>query len=212
MKSEHSQSASFECSPALWEAVCYLAGELSTVEADAFEERLADDIELADALASAVRLTTAVAETAVAVPARTSSVPGTAVDVTPVLRQSDRRGRMVVAAVCGALLALVAWSASSHRESQAVPAEPSRLASDSKTEVQGAVDAVTQNLESVLSVWVELNQSREVLPDDSALDTLLVDASADVPDWMFAALQTASIGSGAESLPVEADGAQEGAL
>ena len=189
------------CSDLLWDAVRYVAGELTEQEAAAFEDRLESDLAAAEALAEAVVLSESLVR--VRAEARLRGVGGRLRDrqvrvgssvqsggLYPPLRSgvaaASRRGTWSgLAAISAAGLLLACWSLSG-------PGVPSGDVQPVSVPVADAGAAVDLPLESTLSVWVALIDA-ESAPVEEAVETALdADGSdeADVPDWMFAALLT----------------------
>lgn len=170
-----------ECSRALWEAIRYLDGGLSEADADTYEAKLADDVEAAEALARAVLLTEAVAAGDHRSAQRQPVLP-------PKFSMRSRRWSSVLAAgVCVALLVLAARH--QPQPSSDMPEFFGSIATDSTDE--------PVRDQSVLGVWVELNETESLaaLADPFAELPVTEEVSGEVPDWMFAAL----------SVPVDGD-------
>lgn len=200
------------CSPKLWEAVRYVSGELSADEAAAFEDRLADDLELAEALGDAVRLTECVT-----VCVRTGGDSRPTVETQP----SAWTKRLLLAS-CAAGLLLVGWYAGGRTAAPRVPTELRTLTTAARgvtapTDVTppGPAAAEGDELETMLSAWVELQEIREPPAEEAVSEAPMVaETSGEVPDWMFVALQTPSEPGqpAAGEAPSVIDSRQEGSL
>ena len=150
-----------------WLAVRYVLGELPPAEAVAFEERLAVDQPAREAVALAVRLTEALAESEMT--ARTPAETSAPVVALP-SRRSRRRLLAIVAAAAVVLLAVVIEAP---RSARPVAADDARLAALwSETDAwSGAFEPTVEDDESL-----------------AGRDPLLP------PDWLIAAVESAPTG------------------
>jgi hypothetical protein len=187
-----------QCSAALWEAYRYLSDELTAEEAAAYELLLGDDLAAAEALAQAVMLQESLDRARVATPLSRPAV------FTP---RPDRRVLAAALVVAAALLLAIGWYVGGR--GSMTQNELTQGGSNPSPAVADAADT------SVLSVWVSLNDARDLNGDDAAVESpaeMLADA--DVPDWMFAALLApAESGNGMpDALPPVMDPIMEGSL
>jgi hypothetical protein len=161
-----------------WAAMRYLEGTLSVDEVASFEARLAEDVQLAEALADAVLLSAAVraaeAEQRPAQPAVTT------------VRPSRRRRTAAVAATAAAAVLMLALQIINEAPPAPIPPAAAPTLADP----------------SVLAVWATLADAASV-PDfdpDPDLSDLELDHVSAVPDWMFAALATDQTSGAAEEM------------
>jgi len=164
-----------------WTAFCYAAGELTPVEVEQFEARLADEQEAREALARAVELTQAVA-------AGESQVGSYA--IAPAARQrSNWATRLAWMAVGGTAAALAAaiWSGAFPRGQMPLTGDQllarSELAaawSQARDEIAAAKEAGQWPMIVSAADTDEEPLAAESRGDDSALE--------DTPSWMTAAV------------------------
>ena len=185
------------CSDALWLAVQYLGGELSAAESSAFEDRLADDPVACEALSQAVILSESVRSSGVC-----ASVRG--VDVRLNRRSKAAWFRSVALLSVAAVLLLVGWFAG-HRRADERAAAGSPVSQglvtvgpegeESRRSLPATSHSTDSEVDSMLSVWLELSAARDLSGDgalvegiDGAADADSAAGESEVPDWMFAAL------------------------
>ncbi|MCA9054507.1 MAG: hypothetical protein KDA75_11760, partial [Planctomycetaceae bacterium] len=190
------QTENSPCSEALWLAVRYLGGELSPEESAAFEEQLADDSVACEALSQAVILSEAVRSSEVGVLAVRSPAA--------VTRRSAAWFRPAALLAAAAVLLLVGWFAGnrgSHEGPGGRSPEGVEFAAGDIRPIEAVVsapstsDSADGEVNSMLSVWVELSAIRDVISDTASAEApeMVADPAAgsldsDVPEWMFAAL------------------------
>jgi hypothetical protein len=155
----------------LWQAFQYVSGELAAADSRAFEARLEHDSAACDALAEAMLLCESVA--AAEWEARR--------DVIPHALATARPSRRFVAAslAAAAALLLMVWLGGGFPGPAPVVDSPPMLSAE------------VAPSRSMLSVWVSLKEYEAAVPEDAHLDGLrdeVAEATAEVPDWMFAAL------------------------
>ena len=164
----------------LWLAFQYVAGELSTVEAEVFEQQLRDCVSLCEAVVEATLLTSAVAGSQ-----QYEARPAVA---TAVSRQTNRghSGIAALVAVCCCIFAV--FIATQFSDTAAVVAVES-------TEAERLVDAWADTFST--------DNHQEVYNTDFQQQEL------DVPDWLMAAVSLAeSNDQTGNSLDGRGDGAE----
>ena len=165
-----------------WQAFQYVAGELSAIESEVFEQRMLEDVSLCEAVTEAALLTSSVA--AARRPQQKPVVP-----VSVPYQQSDRsyRATAVIAVVCCCVLvAMVAANFSQFR-----------VGSGEET-----LAAVPSEAELLVNAWVE-SSSEDASPEAEGVE--LRPQDLDVPDWMLTAVSLADLDHSAD-----ADGPGEG--
>jgi hypothetical protein len=189
------------CRESTWEAVRYLSGEMSTPEADSFELRLADDLDAATALADAVLLLESVqlGRSLAKLPQ-----PLPAADSAAAVQSTSAWFRKLATVACAASLLFAGWylGGRSGRTTDLAGTDlagtdlagTDRRGPAATDPISPTVAADDSALDSVLSVWLELNADRDPQITDEVVaeSTLLADAHPEVPDWMFAALQAST--------------------
>jgi hypothetical protein len=170
----------------LLEAHRYLSGDMDAGEWERFEERLADDQAVRDALADAVLL-----EQALSV--EHPPVTGTRVSAVTIGHASRGRqfSRRALLACAGSLAALIviAVAISGRFEAASSP-----LADASATGPVSDEDALAAELWTSITADGDVSEYLEE-PDDPELDQL------DIPEWMFAAVEAGK--EKRDSLPFE---------
>ncbi|HIE99932.1 MAG TPA: hypothetical protein EYG03_10205 [Planctomycetes bacterium] len=158
----------------LWQAFRYVGAELSTGEAEAFEQQLLRDVSLCEAVAEATMLTSTVAASGRPRRMIVSSSTTLSHSAGPA-----RQYRMVAltAALCGCLALVV-------------------VSSGFRDVSDGSVDVVAQSdsadAELLVAAWADIFAAQT--DDESEYDEFVQQELA-VPDWMLAAVTLADLGA-----------------
>lgn len=194
------------CSELLWEAVRYLSGELSAAEAAAYEDRLADDVAAAEALARAVVL----GQSVTAPPADLEVLAQPAL-AAAIGRTRRAWGGVAATATAAVLCLALGWlGRGAVNRGGMAGADPNASATGASSVGGGSPSTRVQSqiADPVLAAWVSLADRSERSWDDLAADLVAepsVDADAGVPGWMFAALRTSSFPAAADGAPPPLD-------
>lgn len=173
-----------------WMAFRYVSGELSAVEADAFELQMLDDEQLCDAVVEATLLSASIA--ASKQPTSVKLIPTESPSPSQRARQVDsqRSTLAAVVAVCCCLTLVVA--AGKFSDVSQTGEELRLVDSDESSDAERLVDAWAAGLgEDEISVQVNGGAGEHEL---------------DVPEWLFAAVSLASPDS---STDAALDGSEE---
>lgn len=146
----------------VWLANCYVAGELSADEIEAFEARLASDEVACDAVARAMKLNLAIA-------AAFDSQPAAITNPLPATNAPSRRTAAIITALAATAVAAAGVALMVGRG----PVTNSIVHKD------GA--------DRLVAAWATGEAARNNVDDDETLE-LTDDADLDPPDWMLAAL------------------------
>lgn len=151
----------------LWEAFCYVAGELSTSEEECFELRMLEDGMLCQAVQYVVRQTTTIAAAQGGASQRVARVSVAANVSAPAVARSSKVFAGLVAAACCLLLAVLTASV------ELSPPQDEQLAENA------------HQAELLVSFWT--NESRlDDASDPESVD--LLNQEIDVPEWLYAAV------------------------
>ena len=164
-----------DCDSLNWLAVQYVLGELSESDAFAFEERLATDLVVCEAVAEAARLTltlqVAAADSPVVATCATNS-PRVLPDATVHSSKTTPRGSWLVLAgattAAAALLAAMSLGPASSPSTQ--------------------LARVDRSASELVSLWRIGSAVAELDIDDADVELAESGAEVAVPDWLFAAV------------------------
>jgi hypothetical protein len=178
-----------------WAAFCYLSGELSPADAEAFEAQLAENQMAREALANAVELTQVVA-------AAEQQVEKT---VVPLSRSRAAWSTRVSWMAVGGLASLLAAFFVSGAWGPTWQAVRQLGASSRQPELAAVWSQARSEFSSDMGPWLWQvgSVSAEADEDTMATGDSLIDslAASDTPSWMTAAIESSATSEGADATP-----------